>query len=189
MDKTVVKKRGRIPVKKLVYTGMLAAIVAVLSQISFPLPSGVPVTLQTFAVAFSGYFGGAWGILALLIYLALGAVGVPVFASFKGGFSVFVGPTGGFLIGFIPFVITCAIKIKVKNGVLNAVLRILIGCVGLAICHLFGAWWFGYHSGNGFAKSLLTVSVPYIAKDVLSVVGAYFFTELLKKRTKLGLDN
>ena len=189
MDKTVVKKNRRIPTKKLVYTALMTALIAVLSQVSFPLPSGVPVTLQTFAVAFSGYFCGIWGAVALLIYLALGAVGVPVFSSFKGGFSALIGLTGGFLVGFIPFVLACSIRIKTKNEISNGILRVIFGLIGLIICHLFGAWWFGYQSGNGFTKSLLLVSVPYIAKDVISVVGAYLFNVLLKKRTKLGFEN
>lgn len=189
MDKTVVKekKNRRIPTRKLVYTAMMTAIIAVLSQVAFPLPSGIPVTLQTFAVSLCGYFGGIWGVVAVVIYLALGAVGVPVFANFKGGFAAIAGVTGGFLVGFIPFALTCAIKPKLKNEILNSLLRILLGCVGVLICHLFGTWWYSYQSGNGFVASLLTVSVPFLPKDVFSVVLAYIFSALLNKRTRLAL--
>ena len=83
------RTKKTIPIKKLVYTGMMTAITVVTSQIAFPLPSGIPVTLQTFSVSFCGYFGGFWGVAAVGVYLLLGLVGVPVFANFKGGFSAF----------------------------------------------------------------------------------------------------
>ena len=189
MDKTVVKEKKTrcIPTKKLVYTAMMTAIMAVLSQVAFPLPSGVPLTLQTFAVSLCGYFGGIWGVVAVVIYLALGAVGVPVFANFKGGFAAIAGVTGGFLVGFIFLALTCAIKLKFKNEILNSVLRILLGCVGVLICHLLGILWYAYQSGNGYVASFLTVSAPYLLKDFVSVVLAYIFTALLNKRTKLAL--
>ncbi len=176
--------KGRKHTKRLVYTALLTAIVAALSQIAFPLPSGVPVTLQTFAVALCGYFGGVWGALAMCVYLILGLVGVPVFANFKGGFGAVIGPTGGFLIGFLPMVLLCCIDFKKLKPAVNAILRIIFGILGLVVLHIFGAWWFSYQSGNGFLKSLLLVSVPYIAKDIISVVMAYIFSKLLKSKIK-----
>lgn len=180
-EKTTVSRRRTY---KLVYTALLTAIVAALSQIAFPLPSGVPVTLQTFAVALCGYFGGVWGVLALCVYIILGLVGAPIFANFKGGFSAIIGPTGGFIVGFIPFVLLCCISFKKLSPKLNFVLRIALGTVGIAVLHLFGAWWFSFQSGNGFAKSLLLVSAPYIAKDIVSVVMAYMLARVLKTKIK-----
>ena len=76
----------------------MTAIIAVLSQITIPLPTHVPVTLQTFAVALAGYFlGWKGGAVSALVYGLLGAIGVPVFAGWSGGFSVIVGYTGGFI--------------------------------------------------------------------------------------------
>ena len=77
-------------VQKMVMVAVFAAVMAVLSQISIPLPTGVPVTLQTFAVALCGYtLGVSMGGTALAVYLAIGAVGVPVFAGFGGGVGAF----------------------------------------------------------------------------------------------------
>ena len=87
-----------------------AAVMAVLSQISIPLPTGVPVTLQTFAVALCGYvLGVGMGGSALAVYLALGAVGLPVFAGFSGGVGSFLGVTGGFLWGFFLMSLLCGL--------------------------------------------------------------------------------
>lgn len=92
---------NRVSVKNLTAIAVAAAVVAVLSQISIPTPLGVVMTLQTFVVPLVGVLLG-WkrGAIALVVYLLLGAVGAPVFAEFSGGFHCFVGPTGGFLVGF-----------------------------------------------------------------------------------------
>lgn len=80
---------------------IFTAVICILAQIAIPMPSGVPFTLQTFAVTLTAVIlGGRKGSLALLIYLLLGAVGLPVFSGFKGGLHSFAGPTGGFLLSF-----------------------------------------------------------------------------------------
>ena len=93
-------EHSKNPIRRTVMTGVMAALLAVMSQISIPLPVGVPITLQTFAVALCGYLiGPALGTLAVVVYLALAAVGVPVLAGFSGGVGAFMGMTGGFLWG------------------------------------------------------------------------------------------
>ncbi len=77
---------------QIVLVGVFAAVLAVLSQISIPLPSGIPVTLQTFAVALCGYaLGWKRGLLATAVYVALGLVGLPVFSGFSGGVGSVLG--------------------------------------------------------------------------------------------------
>ena len=92
---------NRISVKNIVLAGMFAAFLAVMSQVSLPMPTGVPITVQVFAVALVGVILG-WkrGVLAVLVYILIGAVGVPVFANFKGGLSVLTGLTGGYIIAW-----------------------------------------------------------------------------------------
>ena len=88
--------------KTIVMIGMFAAVLAVLSQISIPMPSGVPVTLQTFAVALTGFIlGWKYGAISVGIYILLGTVGVPVFSNFSGGLGALFGKTGGFIWGFL----------------------------------------------------------------------------------------
>ena len=95
-------KKKKISTKDMVQIAMFTAVVAVLSQIAIPMPSEVPVTLQTLAVALCGYvLGSKKGAVSLLVYALLGAVGAPVFANFKGGLGAIAGPTGGFIWGFI----------------------------------------------------------------------------------------
>lgn len=183
METTV--KKSKITVRELVFTAMFAAITAVLSQISFPLPSGVPVTLQTFAAALSGYMlGKKWGTISITVYVLLGAVGVPVFAGLHGGFASITGVTGGFIWGFIPMALLCGLGGDMKNKYLS----IVLGIAGLLVCHFCGIIQWNAIKGGGFVSSFLTVSAPYLIKDVVSVVGAYFVSLLVKKRVNLNLS-
>ena len=91
---------GRLNTVDIVYIAIGAALIAVCSWIN--IPTTVPFTLQTFAVAFAGYVAGrAKGTAAVAVYLALGCIGAPVFSGFTGGAEKFVSPTGGFLAGFL----------------------------------------------------------------------------------------
>ena len=96
-----VATKSKFSVRDICYAGLFAAVIAVMAQISIPMPLGVPMTMQTFAITLAAVvLGSKLSAIASLVYLALGAVGVPVLANFSGGFDKFVGPTGGFLISF-----------------------------------------------------------------------------------------
>ena len=89
--------------KNLVLCAVCAAITCVLAPLSIPLAGGVPISLATFAVMLAGVLlGGSLGALSQLIYVLLGAVGLPVFAGWTGGLGNVLGMTGGFIIGYIP---------------------------------------------------------------------------------------
>ena len=169
----------KIKTVDLVSVALFAAIIAVMSQISIPTPFGVPVSLQTFAVAICGYFLGAKkGTASVLVWIAIGAVGVPVFTGFKGGFAALLGVTGGFIYGFIPLVLLCGIELKQKP------LRILLGAAGIIACHLCGAGQYALLMGIDFLQSMLTVSVPFLIKDIVSIVLAFFGAAAIKATTK-----
>jgi len=175
--------------EKIVLTGLMAAIIAVLSQLAIPLPTHVPVTLQTFAIALAGYFLGVkGGTAAAAVYVLLGAVGVPVFANWSGGFSVIAGYTGGFIYGFIIMAFLCGLGAKLCSKKLSGkAAAIALGIAGLACDHLLGAVQYAVIADISLGKSLLIVSVPYIVKDVISVVCAYLISiEVVSRLAKLG---
>ena len=88
---------SKFSVRDICYAGLFAAVIAVMAQISIPMPLGVPMTMQTFAITLAAVvLGSKLSAIATLVYLLLGAVGVPVLANFSGGIDKFVGPTGGF---------------------------------------------------------------------------------------------
>lgn len=154
----------------MVAAGVFAALLAVLSQISIPLPTGIPVTLQTFAVALCGFaLGPGLGAAAVGVYLALGAVGVPVFAGFSGGIGSFVGMTGGYLWAFLPMAFLCGLGARQKNRAL----ALTVGFLGLVICHLCGSFQFALVSAVSPWNAFLLASAPYLLKDAASLVAAY----------------
>lgn len=99
----------------------------------------------------------------------LGAVGLPVFANFSGGFGSIVGLAGGYIYGFLPMAALCGLGTKMPHRVL----AIVLGVAGLAACHLCGTIQFGIISGNGPWAAFLVASVPYLVKDIVSVAAAY----------------
>lgn len=171
--------------QKMVMVAVFAAVMAVLSQISIPLPTGVPVTLQTFAVALCGYvLGFGMGGTALAVYLALGAVGLPVFAGFGGGVGAFLGVTGGFLWGFFVMSLLCGLGARQNRKWL----ALLFGLVGLLLCDLCGAIQFALVMSTSLPQAFLTACLPYLIKDVVSVVIGYFAAQAILyslKKSKL----
>ncbi len=161
----------------MVQIGLFAAVLAVLSQISIPLPTGIPITLQTFAVALAAYtLGWKKGVASVGIFLALGAVGVPVFAGFTGGIGKFVGVTGGYLWGFLPMALLCGIAVEFwtrRTGRLRGVICVLLSIAGLAVCHAAGSVQFALVSASSMLQAFLLASAPYLVKDVCSLIAAF----------------
>ena len=176
------KTNMKLSTKNLALTGMFTAIIAVLSQISIPLPGGVPVTLQTFAISLCGYvLGWKLGLFSISAYIILGAVGIPVFASFKSGFGVLFGMTGGFIWGFIFMTLLCGLSKKFNNKFIG----IALGLTGLIICHVLGVLQFSFVSGNSIKHSIYVASIPFIVKDSISIVATYFMSLILNKKLSI----
>ena len=167
----------------MIYTALTTAILALLAQISIPLPNGVPLTAQVVAVAFGGYLLGAKkGALAVGIYIALGMVGAPVFSGFSGGFQRIIAPTGGFIWGFLPLSILCGIGITKKWSRYEKLYAVTFGILGLALCHLCGIIQFSAIMQCSPISALIVASLPYLPKDVLCVIAAYAAAHTVKKR-------
>lgn len=181
MSDTETKKK--FTTKSIVFIGVFAALMAVCSWIS--IPTTVPFTLQTFAVFLAiGILGGRDGSLAVLIYVILGAVGVPVFAGFSGGMGVLLGSTGGYILGFI----VSALIMWLFEKLLGHKIWVLgvSSLIGLLACYAFGTAWFMYvyTSANG-AVALGTVLgwcvIPFIIPDVIKIVLAIVIGSRLRK--------
>ncbi|MBO5374755.1 MAG: biotin transporter BioY [Clostridia bacterium] len=157
---------------------MFTAIMAVASQISIPMPSAVPVTIQSLVVAFAGYYlGTRRALLSIVLYIFLGAVGAPVFASLKGGFYVLLGPTGGFIWGFVFVAFLCSLFV-------NAKLAIPCGIFSILLCHVIGIVQYAIVMKTNPLVPILTISLPYLIKDIIFVIIAYFLSIKMKKRIK-----
>ena len=156
---------------------MFTAVLAVLSILQIPMPTGVPITLQTFAMALCGYvLGWQSGVAATLLYIVLGTAGM------SAGPGVLFGYTGGFIFGFIFLTLLCGISVRRKNPAV----KIILGVIGLLICHLLGAVQYAVLAHITIGASLVAVSLPYIVKDVISVVGAYLVAIAVRKALYAG---
>ena len=179
------KLQWKNKLQRTVMAGVFAALLVVLAQVSIPLPTGIPVTLQTFAVALCGcVLGPAVGSAAVGVYLALGAVGVPVFAGFSGGAGALVGTTGGYILGFL----LCALTMWAVEAALGKSLWALgLGMVlGLIVCYVFGTAWFMvlYTRASG-PVSLGTVLgwcvIPFIGPDLIKIAVALALSGRLRR--------
>lgn len=167
-------------VQTMVFVGVMAGLLVVFSQLSIPLPN-MPVTLQTFGVALCGFIlGRAYGPVSVLVYLVLGAVGLPVFAGFSGGIGVMAGMTGGFLWGFLLLAFCCGFGV----GFPGKLAPVGCGIVGLLLCHVLGIGQFALVSGMGLLESAALASFPFLIKDVISIVLAYGLSVAVVRQLK-----
>lgn len=179
--------KSKITTKELVFTALMAVIIAVCSWIS--IPTTVPFTLQTFGVFMAvGLLGGKKGTISVLVYILLGAVGVPVFAGFSGGIGVLFGTTGGYIVGFllsglVYWAMTTAFGEKLPIMIIAMVL-------GLIVCYAFGtAWFMIVYAKNTAPIGLMTALgwcvFPFIIPDCIKIALAVVLTKQLKKYVKL----
>jgi len=149
---------------------MFAAVIAVLSQISVPMPLGVPLSLQTFAVMLTGIILGAKkAVIAALVYLLLGAVGAPVFVNFGGGFHRIIGPWGGFLMSY-PFV---ALIIGSGADTGKKLLLALCLAAGAFINLSMGTLWFAFSTGVGLPEAFAAAFAPFIIAEIIKIIIAF----------------
>lgn len=180
-ENTYVKNRERTTTKNLVEIALFTAVIAILSQIAIPMPSGLPATLQTFAIALTGVvLGRKCALESTVVYILLGAVGVPVFAELSGGIQVLLNYSGGFIWGFLVMSYLCGIGAGMKHRYVG----IFVGMAGLIICHFFGVMQFMFVMGRGFAESFFLASAPYLLKDIISVLAAFAVGIQIRGRLK-----
>ncbi|MBR0455208.1 MAG: biotin transporter BioY [Firmicutes bacterium] len=147
---------------------LMAAVICVVGP--FTLPIGpVPITLAPLAILLSVYIlGTKKGTIALLIYLLIGAVGVPVFSGFTGGIGKLAGPTGGYLVGYIIFALIAGWFI---HRFYNKVVIQFLGMVlALAVLYAFGTAWLAYSAGMTFGAALAVGVLPFIVFDLIKIV-------------------
>ncbi len=170
--------------RDLVLIALFAALMALCAWIT--IPSVVPFTMQTFGVFMAvGLLGGKRGTLAVLVYILLGAVGLPVFSGFGGGLGYLLGKTGGYIIGFIGSALTMWGFSKIFGR--GWIMRGIGMLAGLLVCYAFGTGWFMsvYIRANG-PVSLMTVLswcvIPYIIPDLIKIALALYLSNRIERR-------
>ena len=167
-----------INIRDICYIALFTALIAVLAQISIPLPGGVPLTLQTFAVPLAGLvLGSKRGTISTTIYVLLGAVGVPVFAGFTGGLGKVLGMTGGFIVSFpiMAFLAGLAVKKSLKSPLLWLWLTL-----GAIVNYAVGTVWFMVVAGSTLSAALTACVIPFIPTAIIKIILSGIFGTMLR---------
>ncbi len=158
----------------LVLCAVCAAITCILAPVSIPLAGGVPISLATFAVMLAGVLlGGPLGATSQLIYVLLGAVGVPVFAGWTGGLGNVIGMTGGYIIGYIPLAWLTGLIYKKFGSTAKMPIRITFMVIGMIVgniaLYVIGTAWFMVITGMGLGESLAACVIPFIPGNFIKI--------------------
>ena len=177
------KKKSNIYI--LAMTAIMAAVTCVLAPLSIPI-GPVPVSLTILAIYLALYLlGWKLGTVSFVVYLLLGLVGLPVFSGFSGGLGKLAGPTGGYIIGFLPMAIVAGLFIdRFRNRGLQFVGMVL----GVVICYAFGTAWFCISTGSTLAAALGLCVLPFLPFDLAKIVIVLILGPILRARlVKAGL--
>lgn len=184
-DSSKSKKSG-LNLRDFTLIAMFTAIIAICAWIT--IPTTVPFTLQTFAIFLTiGLLGGKRGTISVILYILLGAIGVPVFSGFKGGIGVLLGQTGGYIVGFIGTALFAWLVERLLGRKQWVLLLSMV--IGLLICYAVGTLWFiAVYTNSTGAVGLLTVLgwcvFPFIIPDAVKISVALIITGRLRKYIK-----
>ncbi len=166
---------------RLVWTALLAACIAVGAWLQLPI-GPVPVTLQPLFVFLAGYLlGPASGAAAVALYVLAGVLGMPVFAGGKAGLGVLLGPTGGYLVGFVLAAAVTGLSAR-RGKPLGWVRGLSFGIAGILIAYAVGVAWLAHVLHLGARQALLAGFVPFIAPDVVKAIVAVVVARHLRAR-------
>ena len=166
------EKNRSVSTQHMVLAGMFAALLAVISQISIPLPTGVPVTIQVFGIALVGtVLGWKLGLMSVLTYILLGAAGLPIFANFQGGIQCLAGLSGGYILAWPVMAVLAGIRVKHKNRTLTLAGRAALSILGLMIVEIAGGFqWSLLTTEMSFGAIMAYSFVAFIPKDMIITV-------------------
>lgn len=170
----------QLKLRSMIVTALFAAIICVLAQLIIPLPL-VPITGQTLAIGLAATILGArYGTISVLLYLVIGASGVPVFAEFSGGISKLIGPTGGFLVGFIPgtFIMGYYME-KTSFTFKNAMIA---NTIGMFIILAFGTTWLKISADLSWTAAFAGGFTPFIIVGLIKAALASWIGVLVRSR-------
>lgn len=169
-----------LKLRMMIVTALFAAIIGVLAQITVPLPL-VPITGQTLAIGLAAtILGSRYGTLSVLLYIVTGAIGVPVFAQMSGGAGILIGPTGGFIIGFIPAAFMMGYFLeKTSFTIINAVIA---NVIGMFITLIFGTVWLKVVAELSWSAAFASGFAPFLIVGLIKAFLAAWIGILVRQR-------
>ena len=177
-----------LTLKQITLAGLMTAVFCLVGPLSLNIPiSPVPISLGMLALYFvTSVLGMKLGTFSVLAYILLGLAGLPVFTGFTGGAGKLLGPTGGYIIGYIFMALICGFFVD-KWG--NRLIMEILGMVlGTAVCYLFGTVWLAYLASYTFYQALAAGVLPYIPLDAVKLAIALLVGRQIRARIlKAGL--
>ncbi len=173
-------KTMKTNVKHMTTTALMAAVICVLGPLTIPV-GPVPVSLANFAVFLMMYLLDLKHcLIAYLLYLLIGLAGLPVFSGFSGGPAKLFGPTGGYLVGYIPMI--ALMGLLMKNNKKKRLICIAAMILGSLVLYLFGTSWLAFSANMSFAAALAAGVLPFILIDLAKILLASFLGPLISER-------
>lgn len=179
--------RQKMTTETITLIAMMTALTCVLAPLSIPI-GPIPISLTNLVIYFGLYIlGTKKETLSYIAYILIGMVGVPVFSGFTGGPGKLIGPTGGYIIGFIPMAVLAGIGIeKAKGKFLPGMLAMAVGSV---VYFILGTMWLSYQGQMDFMAALFAGVIPFIPGDLMKMALAAFFGPRIQRQLKrVGLD-
>ena len=171
-------------VKQIALVGLMAAIICVLAPFALPIPvSPVQITLGTLAIYFVlTVLGLKLGTISVVVYILLGLAGLPVFAGFTGGAGKLLGPSGGYILGYIFMALVCGFFIDKWDS--NIFLSFWGFLLGTAVLYLFGSLWLTYQTTVTLSQAIGAYVLPYIPGDLIKMILAITLGRQVRNRLK-----
>lgn len=163
---------------RLTTCAVMSAVMCILGPMSIPI-GPVPVSFTNLVVCLTVYLlGTKLGCISYLVYLLLGAAGLPVFSGFSGGLAKLAGPTGGYLIGFIFMALICGVVLeRFQRKPVPAYIGMV---VGTAVAYLFGTVWFVIEAQSTVEYALTVCVFPFIPFDLIKIAIAIFLGKAVR---------
>ncbi len=175
-----------IQLRMTIYSSLMAALIAAGAFIAIPI-GPVPIVLQNMFVLLAGLLlGGRWGLASIAIYLLAGIVGLPVFAAGRSGFGTIMGPTGGYLIGYLPSVLAVGMISEKMGGAFSEnkskrmVVDLIAMLIGSAIIYACGVPWLKNVLGVPWDKALGFGMYPFLIGDGIKIAAACIIAGILR---------
>lgn len=173
--------------RKTLITALFSGLIIVGTFLKIPLPP-VPITLQTFFVILAALLAGyKVGLASVIIYLLLGAIGLPIFTS-GGGLAALIGPTGGYLFAMILVALVTGIisdfGYKSENQTTFIISIIIAGLLGSMIFYLIGVPWLKISLNMDWLKAIKVGMLPFLIGDTIKLIVAIIITKFFSKRVR-----
>lgn len=184
--------KSLIDTRRLTLCAVMAAAACVIAPISIPI-GPISITGGTLAIYLTVYLlGGVWGTVSTLVYLLVGMVGLPVFSNYTGGAARLLGPTGGYLAGYLPMALLAGAVIQWSahrfdgKGRLGTAIALAVQLAGMALAtavlYAFGTAWYCVQAGVGLQKALAACVFPFIPFDLLKMAAALLVGVPVRRR-------